>query len=121
MTRISIHEGEVEGTRRTEPCARLSKLLVSEHEFGAKQVSMGMTTCDPGGGIPLHLHTDSEEALFVVEGEGILTCGGQTAQLKAGTAFFAPVGVEHGVHNPGPLPLTIVWAYGPPLPEHRTT
>lgn len=118
MTRISIHESEVEGTLKTEPWVRLSKLLISEHEFGAKQISMGINISQPGSGIPMHKHTDSEEALYVVEGTGKLTCGNETAELKPGTAFFSPLGVDHIVENTGDVPLKIVWAYAPPLADH---
>ena len=118
MTRIAIHESEVEGTLKTEPWVRLSKILISEHEFGATQISMGLNISQPGSGIPTHTHTDSEEVLFVVEGTGKLTCGDQTAELKPGTAFFSPLGVAHTVENTGDIPLKIVWAYGPPLEDH---
>ena len=118
MTRISIHESEVEGTLKTEPWVRLSKLLISEHEFGARQISMGINISQPGSGIPMHKHTDSEEALYVVEGTGKLTCGNETAELKPGTAFFSPLGVDHIVENTGDIPLKIVWAYAPPLDDH---
>ena len=118
MTRLAIHESEVKGTLKTEPCVRLSKLLISEHEFGAKQISMGMNISEPGSGIPTHKHTENEEALFVLEGTGKLICGGQEVELTPGTAFFSPLGVDHEVKNTGSVPLKILWAYAPPLPDH---
>ena len=118
MARIKIHESEVQGTIKTEPWVRMSKLLVSEHEFGAKQISMGINISEPGSGIPMHFHTDSEEVLYVVEGTGRLKCGDEEADICPGTAFFSPLGVPHEVRNTGDIPLKIVWAYGPPLADH---
>ena len=118
MTRIAIHESEVKGTLKTEPWVRLSKLLISEHEFGAKQISMGINISEPGSGIPAHKHTENEEALYVIEGTGKLKCGDQEMDLVPGTAFFSPLGVEHEVRNTGNVPLKILWAYAPPLPDH---
>ena len=118
MTRISIHESEVEGTLKTEPWVRLSKLLISEHEFGAKQISLGINISQPGSGIPMHTHVENEEALYVIEGTGKLKCGDEEGDLVPGTAFFSPLGVEHEVRNTGDIPLKILWAYAPPLPDH---
>jgi len=118
MERIAIHESEVEGVLKTTPWPRLSKVLISEHTFGAKQISMGLNISEPGSGIPLHKHTENEEALFVIEGTGKLKCGDQEADLVPGTAFFSPLGVDHEVRNTGNVPLKILWAYAPPLPDH---
>jgi mannose-6-phosphate isomerase-like protein (cupin superfamily) len=117
MTRIAIHESEVEGVKKT-PWPRVSKVLISEHTFGAKQISMGLNISEPGSGIPMHKHTVNEEALFVLEGTGKLKCGDQETDLVPGTAFFSPLGVDHEVRNTGNVPLKILWAYAPPLPDH---
>jgi len=117
MTRIAIHESEVEGVKKT-PWPRVSKVLINETTFGAKQISMGMNISEPGSGIPKHMHTENEEALFVIEGTGKLICGDQETDLIPGTAFFSPLGVEHEVRNTGNVPLKILWAYAPPLPDH---
>ena len=114
--KITVHESEVEGTRRTPP--RVSKTLLSEHTVGAKQISMGMNITEPGSKIPLHKHDDSEEAMFLISGKAKLICGGVEYDLTPGTAFFSPLGVEHEVINTGDEPFKLIWAYAPPLPDH---
>ena len=79
---------------------------------------MGTNVTEPGSRIPLHKHTDSEEAMFVISGKGKLICDGKEYDLTPGTAIFSPVGVEHEIINTGDEPFKIVWAYAPPLPEH---
>lgn len=117
MTKVIVLETEVEGVMKDGP-PRLSKVLISEHTVGAKQISMGTNVSEPGSGIPIHKHTDNEEAMFVVSGSGKLICGDQEYPLEPGTALFSPIGVDHQIFNTGDEPLKIVWAYAPPLPEH---
>ncbi|NLN07662.1 MAG: cupin domain-containing protein [Firmicutes bacterium] len=116
MAKVIVRESEVEGARREPP--RVSKILISEHTVGARQISMGTNVTEPGSRIPLHKHTDQEEAMFVISGKGKLICGGEEYDLEPGTAIFSPVGVEHEIINVGDEPFKIVWAYAPPLPEH---
>ncbi len=117
MAKVIVRESEIEGTKKT-PWPRVSKVLISEHTVGATQISMGTNVSEPGSGIPFHKHTDSEEAMFVIEGTGRLTCGNEVYDLYPGTAIFSPLGVDHQIENTGDTPFKIVWAYGPPLADH---
>jgi len=116
MRKVIVRESEVEGVKRIPP--RVSKILISEHTVGATKISMGTNVTEQGSKIPLHKHTDSEEAMFVIQGRGKLICDGEEYDLYPGTAIFSPVGVEHEIINVGDEPFKIVWAYAPPLPEH---
>ena len=114
-----VYEKDVEGTLKTEPWVRLSKILISEHTVGAKQISMGINISHPGSGIPCHKHGNSEEALYCVEGHGRLTMAtGEVYDILPGTAFWNPIGCDHTLENIGDTPLKVVWAYAPPLPDH---
>ena len=116
MAKVTVRESEVEGVRREPP--RVSKVLISEHTVGATQISMGTNVSEPGSRIPIHRHTENEEAMFVVSGKGKLICGDEEFALEPGTAIFSPIGVDHEIINIGDEPFKIVWAYAPPLPDH---
>jgi mannose-6-phosphate isomerase-like protein (cupin superfamily) len=117
MAKVIVRESEIEGTKKT-PWPRVSKVLISQHTVGATQISMGVNVSEPGSGIPIHKHTDSEEAMFVIEGTGKLICGEDEYDLYPGTALFSPLGVDHQIINTGDTPFKIVWAYAPPLLDH---
>lgn len=117
MAKVIVRESDVEGTKKT-PWPRVSKILISQHTVGAKQISMGTNVSEPGSGIPIHKHTNSEEAMFVIEGKGKLIVEGEEYELYPGTCIFSPLGVEHQILNTGDTPFKIVWAYAPPLPDH---
>ncbi len=114
-----VKEKDVEGVKR-EP-ARVSKILISEHSVGAKNISMGTNVTEVGSRIPVHTHADVEEAMFIASGKGklIVNGGAEEYPLEAGTAIFAPKGVSHEIVNIGDEPIKVIWAYSPPLPEHR--
>lgn len=116
MRKVIVRENEVEGVKRIP--ARVSKILISEHSVGARQISMGTNVTEVGSKIPIHFHKDSEEAMFVVQGKGVLICDGEEYELYPGTAIYSPLGVEHEIRNTGDEPFKIVWAYAPPLLDH---
>lgn len=52
---------------------------------------------EPAGfGPPLHIHDDSAEAFYVLEGEYIVHIEGAEHHCPAGTFVYVPVGIEHG-------------------------
>lgn len=116
MSKVIVRESEVEGVKRIPP--RVSKVLICEHTVGATQISMGINVSEVGSGIPIHKHTDSEEAMYVIQGKGKLICDGEEYDLEPGTALFSPLGVDHQIINVGDEPFKIVWAYAPPLADH---
>ncbi len=115
-----VNEKDVQGTiKTTGGWERESKLLISEHTVGAKQLSMGVNVSQPGSGIPTHSHATEEEALYCVEGHGKLVMEtGEEYDIVPGCAFWNPVGVSHTLYNIGDGPLKVVWAYAPPLEAH---
>jgi putative monooxygenase len=116
MNRLTVKESEIEGVRRDPP--RVSKVLISEHTVGATKIAMGTNVTEVNSRIPLHTHKESEEAMFVIQGKGVLRADGQEIELLPGTAIYSPLGVEHEIVNVGDEPFKIVWAYAPPLPDH---
>ncbi|NPV70188.1 MAG: cupin domain-containing protein [Firmicutes bacterium] len=114
-----VREQDVQGVSRIPP--RVSKLLISEMSVGAKNVSMGVNVTAVGSMIPEHVHQAEEEAMFIISGQGklVIEDGKEEYEVKAGTAIFAPPGLKHKIINTGNEELKLVWAYSPPLPDHR--
>ena len=50
----------------------------------------------PNFGPPLHIHRDTAEAFYVLEGEYILFVEGREDRCPAGSFVFIPAGIEHG-------------------------
>lgn len=77
---------------------------------------VGMDCLEPGQAQPSHQHAGRDKLYFVVEGEGLFTIGGETAQLGPGGIAWAPADTPHGVVNTGDTRLTMLIAMAP-LPD----
>ena len=112
-----VKASDVEGEYREPP--RRSKLLLAPKFGGVINVSMGMNITEVGSMIPDHVHTESEEVLFLISGREKLVIEGKGEwEIGPETAFYSPIGKKHRVENIGDEPLKLVWVYCPPLPSH---
>ena len=96
-----------------EHLQRAPGVTVSGHitkEFGATEISSGITSFDPGCSNTTHYH-NAEESVIVIEGEGILLINGEENQVKANDAAFITPGTHHRLINTGATPFRIAWSY----------
>ncbi len=57
---------------------------------------------DEGGRTPPNTHADAYEMFYVLSGEGIATCDGESRPVRAGDFLLVRPGHEHVVQNTGP-------------------
>lgn len=70
------------------------RTLIAPDQTGEALAILELTL--PGGGEPPpHIHTNEDEAFYVVEGSIEVTVDGKTTLLKPGEALFAPRNVPH--------------------------
>lgn len=56
---------------------------------------------DKGGATPPNVHHEAYEVFYVLEGEGLATCGGKTVPIRKGDFLSVAPGNEHIVTNTG--------------------
>jgi len=100
------------------------RVMITPGSVNAKQLIMGTATVPPGERVKAHVHDYSEEAFFVVQGEGRAILDGIGAvEFSAGDAILVPKGVTHSIENSGSEAVVVVFASAPlaPRPEsgHR--
>jgi mannose-6-phosphate isomerase-like protein (cupin superfamily) len=61
---------------------------------------------------PDHFHK-YDEVVYVLEGEGNLHIGGETAPLRAGTCVHLPAGLVHCLENVGPGEMHVLGVFRP--------
>jgi mannose-6-phosphate isomerase-like protein (cupin superfamily) len=66
----------------------------------------------PVGRAPDHYH-HYDEVVYVLEGEGALHIGGETAKLGAGAAVHLPARLVHCLENTGPGELQVLGVFRP--------
>jgi quercetin dioxygenase-like cupin family protein len=70
---------------------------------------------EPGiPGPPLHIHTTTDEAFYVVEGTFGFLAGERTFEGGAGAFVFVPKGLEHTYWNEGKTPSKMLITISPP-------
>ena len=80
---------------------------------GSPGMAMGTQALDPGVGIPVHMHENEDEVLFVHAGSGVAVVGGQRKEVGRGDTVFIPYGVWHGVETRGEA-VELLWVVTPP-------
>lgn len=77
-------------------------------------MSMIISQVDPGASIPVHLHRNEDELIFIHTGSGIVTLGDDRIPVSAGAVLYGPRNIWHGVDNTGSSILTWCAVYSPP-------
>ena len=69
---------------------------------------------DPGQSGSHHVHAQSQEVTYVVEGVGEVAVGDQVLPIKAGDMFYGPANLPHQFRNTGTERLVCFAIYSPP-------
>jgi mannose-6-phosphate isomerase-like protein (cupin superfamily) len=62
---------------------------------------------------PPHTHT-YEEAIYVLDGEGLVHADGTATPIQRGSSIFLPPGTSHCLENRGPDVLKVLGVFSPP-------
>ena len=75
-----------------------------------------MAKLEPGSsGLPAHVHENSVECFYVVQGKGEFLINGEWNPVQEGGFCMAPKGTEHQLRNNSDKPLTIFTTLSPPM------
>ena len=86
--------------------------LIDPETSPSKNLNMGYTIVYPTGRTTGHSHDDREEVYFILSGRGRMVVGDDDFQIKAGDAFYVPLGAFHTTYCTGIEPLKILWVTG---------
>lgn len=101
-----------EVTPREFPAGRATRIFAGVAGLPVRQFAMGHSTLYPGGGIPLHHHSN-EEVYVILQGLGEMTVSGEILTVAAGSAVYLPPEVPHALRNTGGEELIVMWVYAP--------
>lgn len=98
--------------------------LIHPSTVGPTNLGLSIAFLNPGEEVVRHRHP-SEEAYFVIQGEGVMYLENHPEiQLAKNVAVYIPSNAIHGQKNTGDEPLIIVAVLTPPLttkPEIMTS
>jgi mannose-6-phosphate isomerase-like protein (cupin superfamily) len=85
--------------------------LLVDQDRGCRQITQFVGFVPPSKA-QFHYHT-YEEAIYILEGAGIVHTGNAHCEYGPGTCIFLPVGVRHCLENPGPGPVRLLGVFYP--------
>ncbi|GAA2102469.1 cupin domain-containing protein [Actinomadura alba] len=85
------------------------RFLLRSEDTGGLYTFFEVTT-SPGGGPPLHIHEDADEAFYVIAGRYAIHLGDEEHEAPAGCLVYGPRGVPHKFRNisGGPSKLLVI-------------
>jgi quercetin dioxygenase-like cupin family protein len=69
------------------------------HAIGGEQVLLCRVNYEPGKQVPWHVHEDTEQVMFILEGEVDMTIEEETATLKPGDVVVVNRGLNHKLYS----------------------
>ena len=87
-----------------------SRLVITGESTEAKKAMLGISTFTPGTDTPQKVHTE-EEFCYVLSGHGRITVGDEYLEYGPGSFVHIPAGVPHGVANPGPEDVLMIFGF----------
>jgi mannose-6-phosphate isomerase-like protein (cupin superfamily) len=85
--------------------------LLSTEETGCASVTQFVGYIPPGRA-PDHFHR-YDEVVYVLDGEGALHIGGESAPLRPGACVHLPAGLVHCLENAGPGEMAVLGVFRP--------
>ena len=77
----------------------LESFSIVDAAHGSDSLRMGELTIDSMSRVPRHTHTNTEEAMVLLEGSLEAMVGSQRVTIEAGDLVLAPAGTVHGFVN----------------------
>lgn len=65
----------------------------------------------PETGVPVHIHQNEDESLYVIEGELVAQLGDETLAVRAGDSVMMPKGIPHGWRVTGDKTARILFTF----------
>jgi quercetin dioxygenase-like cupin family protein len=89
---------------------------VTLHAIGGEQVLLCHVQYEPGTTVKRHSHPETEQLMWIVDGDVTMTIGDETKRLGPGDVVVVNRGVEHELRSEGGM--TFVEALAPVPLDH---
>jgi uncharacterized cupin superfamily protein len=109
MRRYIVNLNEVPVGKIT---GRETRDLINGKSVGSQNISLRITDVLPGAVCyPGHIHTECEEVILILSGQGTIKIGEETFPLKEGDAVHLPAGLKHLIRNTGAVAMRMACSF----------
>jgi len=91
------------------------KVMFTPDTVGTRYLRFSVGYFDPDQGLDMHIHPESEEVYYIIEGKGTVYIGkeGLATNVAQHTAVYIPPGTVHGIRNTGSGKLIVGFMVAP--------
>lgn len=91
------------------------KVMFTSETAGTKHLRFSVGYFDENQGLDLHIHPESEEVYYVIEGRGTVYTGEEKSKTEVdrNMAVYIPPGTIHGIRNTGRGKLIVAFMVAP--------
>ena len=97
----------------------VKRTVLTGSETGASMLSVGDIVMEPDSSIPYHVHPNTEESMYLVEGDLIMKLDGCEFNITSGDCVLATKGTGHGIDNVSGKSARIITVFPDISPEMR--
>ena len=109
-----------DATTYVSPMGDVGITILLDRESVGSDAALSLGTFLPGSGVPEHVHEESAEILYILNGEMEMTIGTERLRAAAGSAVYIPAGTPHSATVLGSIEsVKVVQVYAPGGPEQR--
>ena len=95
----------------------VNRLVMAGPTTGATMLSVSDLMMEAGSTIPYHVHPNTEESMYLVEGELVAMLDGKRFRFAQGDCMIATMGRGHGFINESDMPARMITMYPTTSPE----
>jgi mannose-6-phosphate isomerase-like protein (cupin superfamily) len=109
-----VHPGDGQSYWQPLPANGFVEVKLSPHTVrSGTRFSLGTQTLPPGGFVREHAHSEADEVIHFLAGEGSAVIDGVAEKVGPGTTLFLGAGHAHKFVNTGTADLTFLWCIMP--------
>ena len=110
-----MHIQQIHHAPVNERGGQKSYLLLTEGQFGARNLAITWVDGAPGSMQAVHGHPDNEQIYVIVRGHGVMQVADEMQEVGEGTLVYIPPGAAHAIKNTSEEPLVFISATSPPF------
>jgi mannose-6-phosphate isomerase-like protein (cupin superfamily) len=109
------HRADEAGIKVPAPFRRHIQVLLAPDRHSVQELTFSLVEIPAGSGTDEHVH-DRIELIFIIAGEGIVTCDGQVVPVAPDDVLFVRAGELHQVTNSGSTVMRMATVFVPGYP-----
>lgn len=103
---------EEAGVKIPPPYSRTIKVLMAPDRVNVEELTFSFALIDPGSQTDYHAH-DRPELIYIVSGQGVSICEGESVEVKEDVVLWVRAGEHHQMKNTGTETLKLATVFVP--------